>query len=118
YAALMPIMNTAYGPPEQLPFDMGHLRHPIQYHLAPTAKNAERRAARNALSLEIEKKLRLQIVATQPSPPPPRPFPKAEPKDGPGRFRAVGEPIGRPLDASPFGIARQHNIALAPGPVF
>ena len=31
YEAMMPVMNTAYGPPEKLPFDMGHLRHPIQY---------------------------------------------------------------------------------------
>jgi hypothetical protein len=42
----MPVMNTAFGPPKELPFDMGHLRHPIQYYIEPTAKPAQRRAAR------------------------------------------------------------------------
>lgn len=64
YKAMMPIMNTAFGPPEKLPFDMGHLRHPITYYVEPTAKNAERRAVRAKLSEEIEQKLRLQIAAT------------------------------------------------------
>jgi hypothetical protein len=32
YQIMMPLMNTAYVPPEKLPFDMGHLRYPIQYH--------------------------------------------------------------------------------------
>jgi len=29
------VMNTAFGPPDQLPFDLRHRRHPIQYHLDP-----------------------------------------------------------------------------------
>jgi hypothetical protein len=49
HAAMLPIMNTAFGPPENLPFDMGHLRHPIQYYASASAKNAERRAARKTL---------------------------------------------------------------------
>jgi hypothetical protein len=28
HSVMMPVMNTAYGPAEKLPFDMGHLRHP------------------------------------------------------------------------------------------
>jgi hypothetical protein len=79
HAAMMPVMNTAFGPPEELPFDMGHLRHPIQYHLDPTAQPAQRRTTRQALSQQIEDKLRLQIAATQPAPPSPVAFPEAIP---------------------------------------
>src|SRR5216683_1610591 len=79
HAAMMPIMNTAFGPPEELPFDMGHLRHPIQYHLESTAKPAQRRTARQALSQQIEEKLRLQIATTQPPRPSLAPFPETNP---------------------------------------
>jgi len=57
-------MNTAFGPPEELPFDMGHLRYPIQYSIAADATNAERREARAKLSRTVEERLRLQITAT------------------------------------------------------
>lgn len=113
HAAMMPVMNTAFGPPEELPFDMGHLRHPIQYNVDPTAKPAQRRAVRRALSKEFEEKLRLQIVATEPPRPAPAPFPKAEPKDGPARFRLAGEPIGNRWDS---GRGTGNSISLAAGP--
>ena len=46
--ARMSIMNTEYGPPEELPFDRGFLRFPITYKLPPTAPDLMRRAvARN-----------------------------------------------------------------------
>ncbi|HWX35359.1 MAG TPA: hypothetical protein VNZ53_49055 [Steroidobacteraceae bacterium] len=79
YTAMMPVMNTAFGPPEELPFDMGHLRHPIQYHAETTATDAERRRLRQGLSQQFEAKLRLQIAATQPAPPLPVPFPEVTP---------------------------------------
>ncbi len=116
YKSMMPIMNTASGPPEKLPFDLGHLRHPITYDIKPTAKNAERRSVRARLSEEIEQKLRLQIAATQPPKPTPQPFPKAEPKDGPARFRPLGEPIGRRWDAMAFGADLDQDVFLAKGP--
>ncbi len=31
FEAMMPVMNTYYGEPEKLPFDLGHVRHPTQY---------------------------------------------------------------------------------------
>ena len=46
HSVMIPVMNVAYGPADKLPFDMGHLRHPLQYQLPATAKNAERRAVR------------------------------------------------------------------------
>jgi hypothetical protein len=63
HAAMLPVMNTAHGPPEKLPFDMGHLRHPIQYHASPTVTNAERRAARKVLTEKIEAALRLTLAS-------------------------------------------------------
>lgn len=63
HSLMMPVMNTAYGPAEKLPFDMGHLRHPIKYDLPEKAKNAERRAVRKALTEEFERILRLMIAA-------------------------------------------------------
>ncbi len=63
HSVMMPVMNTAYGVAEKLPFDMGHLRHPIKYQLPATAKNAERRAVRKALTEEFEAILRLMIAA-------------------------------------------------------
>jgi hypothetical protein len=115
YTAMMPVMNTAFGPPEELPFDMGHLRHPIQYHAETTAKDAERRTLRQGLSQQLEAKLRLQIAATQPPPPLPAPFPEAEAKDGPARFRAPGEALGI-RDGAGFGDADAGgSISFAPG---
>jgi hypothetical protein len=63
HAAMMPVMNTIYGPPEKLPFDMGHLRHPIQYSAKADATNAERRAARKGLAESFEAALRVMIAA-------------------------------------------------------
>ena len=84
--SLMPVMNTAYGPPEKLPFDMGHLRHPIQYRLEPTAKNAERRTLRKDLSDKFEDVLRLMIVATPRKPKDDKPFPQAKAATPPAFF--------------------------------
>jgi hypothetical protein len=77
YAAMLPIMNTAFGPPENLPFDMGHLRFPIRYFLSATAKNTERRAARKQLSENIEKALRIIVSAQMVQARQDSPFPEA-----------------------------------------
>lgn len=116
HSAMMFIMNTSFGPPKKLPFDMGHVRHPIQYNVVPTAKDAERRAVRNKLSADIEKILRLQIEATKlPSPPPP-PFIEVQPKDGPARFRPAGIPLGRRWDKMPFVAGSEQEVLLSAGP--
>jgi hypothetical protein len=91
HSVMIPVMNTAYGPPEQLPFDMGHLRHPLQYHLPVTAKNAERRAVRKALKEDIERILRLMIDAA-----PTRPgtaFQEAQSTESPAFFFPHGAAI-------------------------
>ena len=62
FSVMIPVMNTAYGDAKELPFDMGHLRFPIRYDLPATAKNAERRAARKALTEELETIIRGMIA--------------------------------------------------------
>ncbi|HEY5364786.1 MAG TPA: hypothetical protein VIJ49_11350 [Aestuariivirga sp.] len=61
FEAMMPVMNTYFGPPEKLPFDLGHFRHPTQYELLPDAPDGVRRALRDKLSATFEDILRLMI---------------------------------------------------------
>jgi hypothetical protein len=62
-SVMIPVMNTAYGPPKELPFDMGHLRFPLTYNLPETARTADRRTVRLELTNEFEEILRLMIEA-------------------------------------------------------
>jgi hypothetical protein len=116
HAATMSIMNTFFGPPEELPFDMGHLRHPIQYSADPTAKDSQRREIRDAVSKKIEEKLRLQIAHTEPRPLVSMAFLKVAPKDGPARFRAPDEPIGKRWNDIPFVKLPEQDVYLSAGP--
>jgi hypothetical protein len=116
HSAMMPVMNIFFGPPEALPFDMGHLRHPHQYNIDPSAGDGERRQARQGISEKLECALRLQIAATTVPPPPPKLFARAEPKDGPARFRSPGEPIGNHWDSFPFRQGSDQPISMASGP--
>lgn len=61
FKAMMPVMNTHFGPPESLPFDMGHVRHPTQYNAPPEISDSERRDRRSKLSQTLEAILRLMI---------------------------------------------------------
>jgi hypothetical protein len=93
HSVMIPVMNTAYGPADQLPFDMGHLRYPIQYQLQATAKNADRRAVRKALTEEFETILRLMIADTRTQPDKGTPFPEASPTFSPAFFFPPAAPI-------------------------
>lgn len=55
YSRIIPIMNTAFGPPtsETLPFDMRHLRFPLTYELAPDAGQEERAVVKKQLVRNI-----------------------------------------------------------------
>jgi hypothetical protein len=59
FEAMVPVMNTHYGGPTELPFDLAHVRHPTQYELPPGSPDAVRRAARATLSEKLEAILRL-----------------------------------------------------------
>jgi len=69
WGALMPVMNVAYGGPQHLPFDMGHLRHPLQYSAPPDIEDDQRREARTRLSANFENALQLTIAKLPPAPP-------------------------------------------------
>lgn len=47
-------MNTAFGPPEKLPFDLHHMRHPVQYALEAGTTDSVRRKERAAFSIRLE----------------------------------------------------------------
>lgn len=63
FRAMMPVMNTFFGPPESLPFDMGHVRHPLQYSIDPSTTDGPRRAARDGLIEKFEEVLRAMVQA-------------------------------------------------------
>lgn len=45
------VMNTVFGAPDELPFDLRHRRHPIQYSLSPTATPSEIAQASETLAI-------------------------------------------------------------------
>lgn len=61
FKAMMPVMNTHFGRPEKLPFDLGHVRHPTQYDLSSDILDGDRRALRAKFSTTLESILRLMI---------------------------------------------------------
>jgi hypothetical protein len=48
-SVLLKVMNTHYGLPDELPFDLKHRRWPVQFKLSPNAILQERRSEREAL---------------------------------------------------------------------
>lgn len=63
HSIMIPVMNAAYGRAEELPFDMGHQRFPLQYNLPETATKMERRKTVRELTPEFETILRRMIAA-------------------------------------------------------
>jgi hypothetical protein len=101
YERILPIMNVRYGSPtgDAMPFNMRHLRHPVQYELDESANEQDRRTVRTQLIGDIRKALRPMLALDAirnllPQPPKPEPFRAVSPRQGSSRFRAVGEPIG------------------------
>ena len=47
------VMNTAFGPERNLPFDLAHLRHPVAYHLEEGGADGARRARRTAFAAKL-----------------------------------------------------------------
>ncbi|TCB60164.1 hypothetical protein E0J20_09225 [Rhizobium leguminosarum bv. viciae] len=86
FEAMMPVMNTFYGEPEKLPFDMGHVRHPTQYSLEPNSPDGVRRAARAKLSEKLEGHLRLMVQNLLSKSRTDKPFSAVEPKRPPAFF--------------------------------
>jgi hypothetical protein len=60
---LLKVMNTHFGPPQDLPFDLAHRRWPVQYDLAPGAPPSDRRRAQYLLTQELRNILRQYLQA-------------------------------------------------------
>lgn len=60
HGRIVPIMNTAFGNPkdEEMPFDLRHLRHPIQYHCPSDSDEQSRQKARDLLAKRLERAIR------------------------------------------------------------
>jgi len=122
HARIVSVMNTAFGNPtdEEMPFDMRHLRHPIQYDCPADADQESRAKARASLARQLENAVRAvfdsaEFKASLPKPAEPTAFPAKEPLDGPGRFRMRGQPLGVSHDIFPGSEA--YDIHLEDGPV-
>jgi hypothetical protein len=61
------VMNEIYGPPDELPFDLHHLRHPEGYEIAEDVTDAPRRAKRRDLGRRLADYIKLiaKEVATE-----------------------------------------------------
>jgi hypothetical protein len=119
YERILPIMNVHFGSPsgDAMPFNMRHLRHPIQYELDESADTETRRVVRERLVADIARALppilALDAVkALLPQPPIPEPFRAAASRQGPSRFRAVGEPIG--ISDGPIGGGEPIHLLAGP----
>lgn len=55
------VMNIAFGPERDLPFDLAHLRHPVAYSLGEGASDGARRKARAAFATKISPFLEASI---------------------------------------------------------
>lgn len=64
-------MNTAFGPADELPFDLHHLRHPARYAADDTMSDGGRRDARTRFSAQLE--LALEVVVDDIAASPPEP---------------------------------------------
>lgn len=60
------VINTHYGAPEQLPFNLSHRRHPICYSLPPHSDQQVVKDTRVSLAKELEKAIRKVFLPTRP----------------------------------------------------
>ena len=94
---IIAVMNTAYGDPKEhaLPFDLGHLRHPIQFNCPDGADEATRKLQRRQLADQLKDAVKAVLALPAPrADAVPAAYVLIAPKDGRARFRARGEPIG------------------------
>jgi hypothetical protein len=61
HGQLLLVMNTAFGLPSALPFDLQQMRHPTEYRASAALPNSQRRAARSRLGETLVPFLKLSI---------------------------------------------------------
>ena len=97
YPYIIGVMNVAHGHPDNydLPFDLGHLRRPIQFDCPSDADDATRAGQRKELAASFTTALRATLALPAPQKGTPAAgYVPIEPKDGRARFRLKGQPIG------------------------
>jgi hypothetical protein len=94
HSIMIPVMNTEYGLPEKLPFDMGHRRHPLRFSLAPTATDAARSKVVKKLAQDFEEILRLMVAASPRKAQDEKPFSEAQPSRPPAFYFPNGKTLG------------------------
>ena len=62
---LLKVMNTHYGPPQDLPFDLAHRRWPVQYDLSPDSQTSDRKKVRDSLAQELRQILGQYLQAVR-----------------------------------------------------
>ena len=65
-SVILKVMNSHYGPPNDLPFDLKHRRWPSEFELAPDATTSQVRKARAALAKKIAGILQLYLEGKNP----------------------------------------------------
>lgn len=97
---IVPVMNTCHGLPsdETMPFDMKHLRHPIQYCCEPTLSTNKRQNVLKKLTQELKDQI-AAVLKAAPSPPSAVLF---EQRLTPDRFRPGNLPTCVTYDPLPF----------------
>lgn len=63
---LLPVMNTHYGLPESLPFDLQHRRWPIRFDLSPESTKEQRTKVKKKLAKELSEIFKLYLKNRQP----------------------------------------------------
>jgi hypothetical protein len=59
------VMNTAFGQPKELPFDLAHRRHPIIYHLPDTHDQEARATALEELAKQLASALKVHAARSR-----------------------------------------------------
>lgn len=65
---LLKVMNSHYGAPDDLPFDLRHRRWPVRFSLSPDATQLQREKALSQLSAELRAIIGQYIEASRPPP--------------------------------------------------
>lgn len=113
--ALLMVMNEHYGSRADLPFDLQSKAGPIMFSLQPEADKRAIEAASQQLTARLAEALEPFIARQVEVARRAKPFPEAKAKDGPARFRAPGEPIGRRWTLTPFGSNLANDVSVANG---
>lgn len=114
--ALLMVMNEHFGSRDDLPFDLKAKAGPLLFRLAPEATKEDIAVASRRLVAQLKEAIALCVTNKVEEVRLATPFPAAPERDGPGRFRDKGEPIGIRSDNLPFGLGSEAPVLLADGP--